>query len=226
MYTRITHTIVEEHFANQNGTMEVINSFKPQEKVKVSYLNVNPANRFQMISRTYWSRFLWRFRSLLVAITDNHASQGELATNLYKDISNIANLVRQYWGDGEADMFETSFKDVVTSSLQIVKTIRLGQEFAPLKAQLAVVINQFAEVVSQLNPQSWLAADIELLWSEVCQEWVNQASARSRRDWSRDMQSVNLVQELLIDGVPGGALGFADQFSSGIIAKFPNKFEG
>ena len=217
MYKRITHTITEEHFHHPHA-------LSMMAQIPTAVLPVSSTEsevRFQMLARTYWSRFVWRMRNYIIAITDNHESQGEIATALFKDLDNISSLLSPYWTDEEVLDFNSALSQLISNAVAVVRAIRMGTDTGSASATLAASVPAFSTLMGQLNPESWPKSAVESIWRAATNSWTDQATARMRKNWLADLLASNLSHDILVSGQESGTPGFADIFAQGVISRFP-----
>jgi len=244
MYKRITHKIVEEHFAHPVANQikaglhplpyDPMNPNAPytydptQPMPKPMALSITAQSRLRSECRKLWSNFLWRTRATMVSSMDGLQDASVLAAQLDADIVRIGDAVKSYFGEVTANEFTTHLRNIITNVIDIAKATKVGKDSTALKTALTGHIAAMAEQLSKLIPTAWPAAAVRDIWTKLTDSWIQQAKVRTIKDWTGDLAAMDIAHDVMLapyDGPVTVPAGFSDVFANGIIKQFPDKFK-
>lgn len=228
MYKKITHNIIEEHYDHPLAMQYKASMENSQEMlVKPMAVESYMENKFKLNIRECINHYISRVRSYLVSYIDGDGA--DLATieeQLFKDINYIGQeVVRKYYGVEAATVFEKMLKNISVSLIDTIKVIKAGGDITDLRAGCIRAINELAQFLASANPNNWPADAVNKIIGAAADAWIAQAQYRVKKEWAKDIASVDLTHRIMISGQADDTPGFADVFSSGIIAEFPSKFK-
>lgn len=241
MYKRITHKIVEEHFAHPIANQikaglhplpydpahpDAPYTYDP--RLKPMALSLTAQSKLRSECRKLWSNFLWRTRATMVSSMDGLQDASVLAAQLDADIVRIAEEVKLYFGEAAATELTTHLRNITTIINDIGKATKVGKDVTALKTALATHITAMAEQLNKLVPTAWSTAAVKDIWTKLTDAWIYQAKVRTIKDWSGDLTSMDVAHDLMLapfNGPVNIPAGFSDIFANGIIKQFPDKFK-
>lgn len=244
MYKRITHNIVEEHFAHpianqikaglhsmtyDSTNPDAMYCYDPSApaEMRPMAISITAQSRLRSESRKLWSNFLWRTRATMISSMESLPDAAALSVQLYSDTTRIADAVKAYFGEAAANELCSHLKDITTIIVDIGKGIKVGKDIAALKNSLSMHISAMADQLSRLVPESWPASAVIDIWTKLTDSWIQQAKARTIKDWPGDIAAMDIAHDLMLapyDGPINMPAGFSDIFANGIIKHFPEKF--
>ena len=231
MYSRITHHTVEEHFHHAHAV--TLATAMNAHRVKSQLLNTTSAAVFELLCRSFWTRFVWHMRQLVVSVTDSHASEASLRDEVNKNADLLGGIIQDSFGKDHAvlaaaptlgQQFSESLKSLVDSVIKVVHAITDGSDASAATTAMNQAVVDFSSVVSSVYSQGWPQPVVQTLWSLAATTWVEQAQNRKLHKWGSDLAASNQTHDILVSGQADGTAGFADVFSGGIEAAFPNQF--
>jgi len=249
MYKKITHNIVEEHFAHpvvmpeeiksamgdygqimtKNGTYYTITdgSLGLEDELPQYTLNENTM-LFRMNCRTAWTRWAYSLMNYAVSLNGNLPGTDQVKGRMHKNAVAIGDMLIPYYGPTSARLVGTSLIAVDDIGMHYVEALKKGEPTEEIVASWVPFVDDFAQVMHELNPNNWPTTLITDIMLALVQAWQDQLTARANGDFTADEIAIELISKLIITGIPDHGKGYdslADIFSRGIIAQFPSMFQ-
>lgn len=221
MYKKVTHNIVEEHFAHPAAAhikASLTYGYKPEA------METNSTMNFRKDSKYYLAKFFWRVRSYIVSVTDSAEDQMALEMQLFKDIYKVAELIKPFYGDAAATTFEQRLKAVAIAAVEVIKAVKAGRDPVDLRNQAIMRIDELAAFLSTANPSNWPAAAVSNIFTKLLDAWIDQTTSRTKKMWDADFAASDAASHLFMNGLSGDPSAFTDIFANGIIQQFPDNF--
>lgn len=240
IYRVVTHTIKEEMLdqppaeselsaahaqtwcpTGPTGTMPAAqpNAFYPVNSI----YNTDSAIEFRMAARSAWARYLWRMRSYLVSALNSGEDLGVVEPRLFQNIDEIGDMVKPYYGLVASKQISQLMRAFVLTELEIVKALRAQQDITPLRAKHAQQVDEFASFLYAANPRHWSKDVVAKTFNNLMVCWQTEAVSRRDKNWTADVDAVDEGHRIILAGFDTTP-AFADVFSKGIIAQFPERF--
>ena len=249
MYKKITHNIVEEHFAHpvvmpeeiksamgdygqimtKNGTYYTITdgSLGLEDELPQYTLNENTM-LFRMNCRTAWTRWAYSLMNYAVSLNGNLPGTDQVKGRMHKNAVAIGDMLIPYYGPTSARLVGTSLIAVDDIGMHYVEALKKGEPTEEIVASWVPFVDDFAQVMHELNPNNWPTTLITDIMLALVQAWQDQLTARANGDFTADEIAIELISKLIVTGIPDHGKGYdslADIFSRGIIAQFPSMFQ-
>jgi hypothetical protein len=241
MYKKITHHITEEHYAHPNAgqiksSIEQLHGFGPKHDLTEPPMPPMPtlaspsANALYANSKKLWHDFLWVVRNSIVSAMDDMADQAAVATQLDKDLANMSNFVKPFYGDEFATQFTEHLKGLVTNLISIAKAIRTSKDITLMKGVNTKHINDIASLLNRTNPMGWPAPVVVERLTAATNAWIEQLITRGKKDYTSEMKQMTNAYNALLQSPTGAESssymhGLSDIFANGIMGQFPDKFK-
>ncbi len=184
----------------------------------VSFIQEDPSliKKFQMSSRNLWNDHAWRIRNYIVS-TLAMAPDAETASKWVEDnVASLSAVVKLYYGQEAADKFSGIIDSIFSKIASKVDAIKMGETISSIKQDDIDTLNELAVFLDTANPIYWKREEVSPILQKMFAMWINQIMARSASEWDMDLKYTDEIHDEL--------LKFADIFSAGIIAQFPNSF--
>jgi hypothetical protein len=230
MYKKITHNIVEEHFYHpaamgMKATMDyACPPPEPTPEPMPTMMDSQEALNLKLDSRTLFGNFVNSVRSLIVSVMNSSLDQAVIEEQLSNDIAALSNVVSVFYGETAGYRFKEHLTAIAASLSGIIGAIKTGKNTSELKATLEMQIKDMAKLLYGVNMDFWPEAVVNSILTKVTDQWVLQAVSRGEKDYEADLNSAQLVREIMVTGQQDGTPSFADIFSNGVIQQFPSKF--
>lgn len=223
MYKKVTHNIIEEHFAHP-AAAEIKAALVSAYDRPVGGYDSYAAKKFKKDATHGLAKYFWRIRSYLVSVFDNAEDQSALEMQLFSDIAAIGDVVKGYYGESASSTFVQLVKTMSLSAIDVIKAIKLGVDPRELRAKCIVNINDFANFLNSANQASWPAAAVSSLFTQLLDSWIEQAVARMQKNWQADFAASDAASTIFMGGRSTDAKGFTDIFVDGVLKQFPERF--
>ena len=237
MYKKISHNIVEEHFAPTKSEI--------QDSVKSGYLHMHNGSLgfedelpqyvlnentmlFRMNSRSAWQKWAYSLMNYAVSLNGNLPGTDQVKGRMHKNAVAIGDMLIPYYGPTSARLVGTSLIAIDDIGMHYVEALKKGEPTDEIVASWAPFVDDFASVLNQLNPNNWPVSLITDILLALVQAWQDQLTARANGDFIADEIAIDTISKLVITGIPDHGKGYdslADIFSRGIIAQFPSMFQ-
>lgn len=227
MYKKITHNIVEEHFAHPLAAQlkKQIDKTKPlPPKNKESLAGSLDLDAHKLFNKLYWG-----VRNYVVsALGPNDDSTILIKTTLLKDVLEFAPFFSAYYPTTVGTAVVSHLTGFVNSVTDVVQAARSGKDFTAPLATTRGHLDALAGVISAANPTSWPEPTVKSLLHEYLMKVVDQIIARTKKDWKADLEAATLAHNVLTTGpISFGTLKGNPDFTcvlvNGIRDQFPTK---
>jgi hypothetical protein len=235
MYKKITHNIMEEHFAHPLAAdlkkkVEKLNPAPiPVKPTLKSTIMITPENQLHMHSHEFFGKLVWGIRNYIISDLATAPDAAYIKSRLLKDIKDLGTILTTYYskkiGD-DAVQHLTAFANVVT---ELVIAAKAGKDITKLTASAFGHLDDLASVISVANPAHWPEAVVKEFLHTYFTHVIEQVTARIKKDWDADMVASTKGSNVLTsgpvsEGILKGMPDFANVFAEGIIKQFPQVF--
>lgn len=250
MYKKITHNITEEHFAHpvaaelkKKVDKQKLNTDQPKPTKSVAYYNNGSLGigdelpqyvlnentmLFRMDCRSAWQKWAYSLMNYAVSLNGNLPGTDQVKGRMHKNAIAIGDMLIPYYGPTSSKLVGTSLIAIDDIGMHYVEALKKGEPTDEIVTSWAPFVDDFANVMNELNPNNWPTSLIRDIVLSLVQAWQDQLTARANGDFIADEIAIDTISKLIITGIPDHGKGFdslADIFSRGIIAQFPSMFQ-
>jgi hypothetical protein len=246
MYKKISHNIVEEHYAAPAGaevpsnpnyvpnppkskyTPHAADSIGLTDDLPQYVLNENTM-LFRMDCRSAWQKWVYSLMNYSVSLNGNLPGTDQVKGRMHKNAVALGDMLIPYYGPTSGRLVGTSLIAIDDIGMHYVEALKKKEPTEEIVASWAPFVDDFANVMNQLNPNNWPVSLITDIMLALVQAWQDQLTARANGDFTADEIAIDTIAKLVITGIPDHGKGYdslADIFSRGIIAQFPSMFQG
>lgn len=229
MYSKITHSIVEEHF---DGV-----PLEQTKKVMGLYDNVLPENTSKGIelrqnSRDLFTQYDSALKDYIHSNTSANAGDPALIKNyIDNDLSQyFSNVITGDWYQIiRALPVINGWKTMITDFLSVIDAIVAKQDYTPAVDKARADIDALAKDMVTLsmptgNPQ-WTVPGTSDLLNSYLDDIVQETVSRIAQNWPKNQASALSAYKKLVTGASPNQTGLADVISLGIIRQAPYSFQ-
>jgi hypothetical protein len=229
MYKIIKHSIEEQHYDHPELALAAMQANgcytgTMMTKSMAMYSEGQSAVKLRMEARSYFSQFLWRMRSYIISEIDSASDLAVTTANLTKNIDDIGELIKPYYGEDAGNLLNKMIRDIVITATDVVKTAKVSGDLGPLTAKVVDQIKMLAKFLNGANPMYWPEQAIIDIFTKTALAWASEAVARQKKDHITEQAADDTAYKLLLGDGTDAANGFANIMASGIIYQYPNKF--
>ena len=253
MYSRVSHNIVEEHFAhpsmahsmpaphhpsmaprhphNPSAMMGTVDGSLTFDSPLPYYVLTEPTMLFRMDSRTLWSKYAWGLLNYGIALNAGLSDAADVQARMTGYANDLGDFITPYYGLSAGKEFAQRLADIAAIGIQIVQAVKAAQPVDALQASWQDPINSLAMFLNTLNPNNWPMSLLNDMLTNLVTFWADEIQARARGDSASVAAAINHISRLVITGITNSspthkASSLADVFSRGVIAQFPALFAG
>ncbi len=167
--------------------------------------------------RELWEEHIIWTHLLVMAMIDNTTDKDVVTARLLRNPGDMANAIRPYYGDENADKFSALVKEHLLIAAGLVEAARAGNSTAATEAEKNWYDNadEIAAFQASINPY-WDNADMRDMWHEHLRLTKEDAVARLTGNYSADIENFEKIVVL--------SNTMADSWADGIINQFPDEF--
>jgi hypothetical protein len=227
MYKKITHEIVEEHFAVDQPMSE--------RKVKLSSTDPLPAvvinektMTFRMDSRTLWTKYALGLVNYAVSSVADLSTTPSVEERLTKSATLIGDYFIPYYGIRAGSEIGKMLTNIFETGVAVVEIVKKKGDIVPLQIKWAEETKALAELFNKLNPGQYPFILIEEMLQALTKLWTDNINARFTKNIIMNAESIDGINKLVITGIANhvnkGYQSLADVLSRGVIAQYPLSF--
>jgi hypothetical protein len=194
---------------------------KPAEMASLSEKSM----LFRMDARTWWSRFAWSLLNYSIALNSEIDGKEQAEQRIYSHAKKIGEMVVPYYGEDAGRVFGEALSSFGKIGVTVMQELKAGVPINGSKALWDLNIEEISTMLSTINPTYWPKEPVKSYLNMLVAFWLDSIRSRDARNWEANEIAIDNIDKLVTTGseeMPS----FADVFSSGIIAKFPEKFVG
>jgi len=168
--------------------------------------------------RRLWEDYITWSRMVILSMTENLPDVDLVTKRLLRNPSDLATLLKTYYGDEVATKFEELLTEYLVIAMELLKTTMSGDKTAAFEAERKWYANadEIVAFFASINPY-WK----EKTWKEMLYELISLS-----KDEAMDRANKYYAADILVyDKIKNQSLEMADIMSEGIISQFPNKFQ-
>jgi len=232
MYKKITHDIVEEHFAAPvvpDHVIRAATSVVTPVTGELPALVINERTLvFRMDSRTLWTRFSLGMINFSVSDFGNLESTPSVEKNLKTAAAEIGNFFVPYYGIAAGTKVGNLLTAIAINGTKVVEALKNRRDVAAFETIWAKQADELAQYLNELNPSQWPRDLLSEMVVTLTKFWLEDFRARYEKDFAADSISLDNIFKVAVSGIPNhtnrGYTSIADLISRGIIAQYPLSF--
>jgi hypothetical protein len=232
MYKKITHDIVEEHFAAPvvpDHVIRAATSVVTPVTGELPALVINERTLvFRMDSRTLWTRFSLGMINFSVSDFGNLESTPSVEKNLKTAAAEIGNFFVPYYGIAAGTKVGNLLTAIAINGTKVVEALKNRRDVAAFETIWAKQADELAQYLNELNPSQWPRDLLSEMVVTLTKFWLSDFRARYEKDFAADSISLDNIFKVAVSGIPNhtnrGYTSIADLISRGIIAQYPLSF--
>ena len=181
---------------------------------KMSAVAFHDAMRKLWEDHVTWTRLA--IVSLVVGLPDTSAT----VDRLMKNQADIGDAIRPFYGDAAGDRLTALLKDHIAIAAEIILAAKAGNQTSVNDgvARWYANADQIAAFLSGANPKNWEADMTRHMMHDHLDLTLKEAVAHLTGDYSTSVATYDAIHVQI--------LAMADMLSSGIVAQFPQLFNG
>jgi len=232
MYKKITHDIVEEHFAAPvvpDHVIRAASSVVTPVTGELPALVINERTLvFRMDSRTLWTRFSLGMINFSVSDFGNLESTPSVEKNLKTAAAEIGNFFVPYYGIAAGTKVGNLLTAIAINGTKVVEALKNRRDVAAFETIWAKQADELAQYLNELNPSQWPRDLMSEMVVTLTKFWLSDFRARYEKDFAADSIALDNIFKVAVSGIPNhtnrGYTSIADLISRGIIAQYPLSF--
>ena len=169
--------------------------------------------------RKLWTDHVVWTRQYIVAAVDDRPDKDAAAKRLLKNQEDIGAAIAPFYGQENAAKLTELLKEHITIAVDLVEAAKAADDarFQEINANWQRNGDEIADFLSAANSH-WPQATLREMMAMHLSTTIDLAQARLEKNWERDVQAFDAVYDHILQ--------MADALSEGIIAQFPERFEG
>ena len=181
---------------------------------KMSAIAFHDAMRKLWEDHVTWTRLA--IVSLVAGLPDTSAT----VDRLMKNQADIGDAIRPFYGDAAGDRLTALLKDHIAIAAEIILAAKAGNQTSVNDgvARWYANADQIAAFLSGANPKNWEADMTRHMMHDHLDLTLKEAVAHLTGDYSTSVATYDAIHVQI--------LAMADMLSSGIVAQFPQLFNG
>ena len=181
---------------------------------KMSAVAFHDAMRKLWEDHVAWTRLA--IISLVAGLPDTSAT----VDRLMKNQADIGDAIRPFYGDAAGDRLTALLKDHIAIAAEIILAAKVGNQTSVNDgvARWYANADQIAAFLSGANPKNWEADMTRHMMHDHLDLTLKEAVAHLTGDYSTSVATYDAIHVQI--------LAMADMLSSGIVAQFPQLFNG
>lgn len=167
--------------------------------------------------RKLWSDHVYWTRSFIVATIADIPETKEVTERLMKNQEDLGNSIVKYYGTEAGNKLTNLLKEHILKAAALVAAAKVEDKdkFKVADKEAYQNADEIATFLSSANP-NWTQSDLQNMLYEHLNLLTKETQARIKKDWKGDISNFDKVYEQ--------ALMMADEFTTGIVKQFPDKF--
>ncbi|CAB4130167.1 hypothetical protein UFOVP116_303 [uncultured Caudovirales phage] len=235
MYKKISHNIVEEHYATSQMPRSSYKA-KPVENETLCIdselpdyvMNENSLN-FRMDARSLWAKYTWGLLNYGISLNGMLPSTDLVEARVIKNAIAIGDFITPYYGVSAGSRVSKLLAGIGQIGIDVVKATKEQEPLDNLLSMWDTMIEQLSKLLNELNPNNWPESLMCDYLKNLVKCWTNQIVARDSGDEVADEAAVEQLYKIVVIGITNSVpshkiSSLSDAFSRGIIAQFPTLF--
>lgn len=178
------------------------------------------ATTFEMATRKLWEGHITWTRLYIVSVAAGLPDADLTAQRLLQNQVDLGNAIKPYYGEEAGNKLTVLLRDHILGAADVLVAAKAGDtaKFDAANAKWYANGNDIAVLLSSANPQNWTLNAMQAEMKMHLDLTLAEAAAQLKGDSAGSIAGYDKVHTHI--------LGMADALSSGIIAQFPEKFNG
>ena len=175
---------------------------------------------FHDAMRKLWEDHVTWTRLAIVSLVAGLPDTSATVDRLMKNQADIGDAIRPFYGDAAGDRLTALLKDHIAIAAEIILAAKAGNQTSVNDAVARWYANadQIAAFLSGANPKNWEADMTRHMMHDHLDLTLKEAVAQLTGDYSTSVATYDAIHVQI--------LAMADMLSSGIVAQFPQLFNG
>lgn len=215
MYSKITHTIVEEHFGHPTATnIKKSVDKNPPPKPKLIY---STPDKFRADVTTYMTQYINGINRVINSVTGTDSEMTSAEEAVFKNIDSLGDLMIDIYPAPVRENVNQAMRAAALAMIQTVHLMRSGLDIRDWTNNRFnnLISNDLAQTLSAIN-NVWSWTTVRDTMNAMTGAWVAQAKARLAKNSVVEQQQ----QAKSLDT----AKLFAKVFADGVIQQHPEAF--
>ncbi|WP_442601025.1 acetylglutamate kinase [Paenibacillus sp. KN14-4R] len=200
-------------FAYHMGFMPYRSTIAHPTSCGISMAALQLSNAMRMV----WEQHVAWTRMTIISIAASLPDEKLVTQRLLQTPSDMAALLKPYYGNQIASKFEALMRDHLIIADQLVKAAKAGDTAKAADAEKRWYANadEIALFLSSINPY-WPVSEMQPMLHEHLALTKNEAVYRLQGNFAADIATYDQIEKQ--------ALMMADMFTNGIVRQFPHLF--
>jgi len=175
---------------------------------------------FHDAMRKLWEDHVTWTRLAIVSLVAGLPDTSATVDRLMKNQADIGDAIRPFYGDAAGDRLTVLLKDHIAIAAEIILAAKAGNQTSVNDgvARWYANADQIAAFLSGANPKNWEADMTRHMMHDHLDLTLKEAVAHLTGDYSTSVATYDAIHVQI--------LAMADMLSSGIVAQFPQLFNG
>jgi len=175
---------------------------------------------FHDAMRKLWEDHVTWTRLAIVSLVAGLPDTSATVDRLMKNQADIGDAIRPFYGDAAGDRLTALLKDHIAIAAEIILAAKVGNQTSVNDgvARWYANADQIAAFLSGANPKNWEADMTRHMMHDHLDLTLKEAVAHLTGDYSTSVATYDAIHVQI--------LAMADMLSSGIVAQFPQLFNG
>jgi len=175
---------------------------------------------FHDAMRKLWEDHVTWTRLAIVSLVAGLPDTSATVDRLMKNQADIGDAIRPFYGDAAGDRLTALLKDHIAIAAEIILAAKAGNQTSVNDGVARGYANadQIAAFLSGANPQNWEADMTRQMMHDHLDLTLKEAVAQLTGDYPTSVATYDAIHVQI--------LAMADMLSSGIVAQFPQLFNG
>jgi hypothetical protein len=169
--------------------------------------------------RKLWEDHITWTRNVIMNLVDNLPGKDQALARLMRNQDDIGNAIKPFYGNDAGNKLTQLLHDHIAISADVVMAAKNNNTTALNDANKRWTDNadQISSFLASANP-NWKPEDVKSMMHDHLKLTTDEAVARIKHDYTADVEAYDKVHNEI--------LMMSDALASGIIAQFPDKFDG
>jgi hypothetical protein len=227
MYKKITHEIVEEHYAQHPMLATTLTEIPPGSDLPLAVMN-EATLIFRMDSRSLWAKYAWSLLNYSISMNAGLPGTAQVETRLLRTARSLGDFITPYYGIEAGNQLGDKLAAIAKIGTEVVDAVKDKRSLEEFQAIWENLIDDLAVFMNQLNPSQWPVTLIREMFLSLVTTWARAIQTRYNEDWNNNEDALDDLNRLVVTGIANhvnkGYSSIADVVSRGIIAQYPTLF--
>jgi hypothetical protein len=227
MYKKVTHEIVEEHYAQHPMLALPMTEIVPGAELPVAVMN-EATLVFRMDSRSLWAKYAWSLLNYSISMNAGLPGTAQVETRLLRSARALGDFITPYYGIEAGNEFGDKLAAIAKIGAEVVDAVKDRRSLDEFYAIWSNLIEDLAKFLNELNPSQWPEKLLEEMFTGLVTGWSRAIQTRYNEDWNNNEDALDDLNRVVVTGIANhvnkGYSSIADVISRGIIAQYPVLF--